>query len=255
MNSISLVIITHNEEKNIGRCLESVKGIVDEIIVVDSFSNDNTENICNDFGVNFINRKWEGYSNSKNHGNSLAKGKYILSLDADEVLSSELRDFIIKEKTDFKFDGYIFNRKTNYCGKWINHCGWYPDPKLRLWKNESIMWEGDVHENLILPNGFNTSSIKRDILHYSISTISDHINQINKFSDIYAQSAFNRGKKTNLFMMFFKPIERFLITYFFKLGFLDGLYGFVISQLTAHSIFLRHIKLYQLQNQKSNNND
>lgn len=245
-NKISLVIISKNEEKNIQRCLESVKGVVDEIIVVDSFSTDNTKGICQQYKVKFVAHEWLGYSATKNLGNKLASHDWILSLDADEALSEKLKKNVLKEKENFQYDAYITRRMTNYCGKWIRHCGWYPDPKIRLWKKSLGEWDGDIHETINLDKSAQIGKLSGDILHYSISSVFQHIEQINKFSEIHSQSAFKKGKKSSMASLLFKPIERFLTTYFFKLGILDGYNGFLISTLTAHSVFLRRVKLRQL---------
>ncbi|MCF8370859.1 MAG: glycosyltransferase family 2 protein [Bacteroidales bacterium] len=245
-NKISLVIISKNEEKNIQRCLESVKGIVDEIIVIDSLSTDKTKEICEQYDVRFVQQEWLGYSATKNLGNRLASHDWILSLDADEAISGELKKNIIKEKENFRYDAYISRRMTNYCGKWIRHCGWYPDPKMRLWKKTMGEWNGDIHETVDLQKNARIGKLSGDILHYSISTVFQHIEQINKFSEIYSQSAFQKGKASNMASLLFKPVERFFTTYIFKLGILDGYYGFLISALSAHSIFLRRVKLRQL---------
>ena len=148
MNKISAVIITKNEQKNIRRCLNSLEGVVDEIIVVDSYSTDDTEKICKEFDIRFVKKEFEDYSNSKNYGNSMAKHPFILSLDADEAISEELKESLALVKSDFKQDGYSFNRRTNYCGQWIYHCGWYPDVKLRLFRKSKAKWEGKIHEIL-----------------------------------------------------------------------------------------------------------
>ncbi|MEA3445109.1 MAG: glycosyltransferase family 2 protein [Bacteroidota bacterium] len=243
---ISLVIITKNEEKNIQRCLESAKGVADEIIVIDSFSLDKTREICEQYNARFVTKDWMGYSETKNYGNSLASHEWVLSLDADEALSKKLEESILREKKNFRYDAYNFNRIANYCGKWIKHSGWYPDPKMRLWKKSIGNWEGDIHENVILNKDIETGWLSGKLLHFSIYSVSQHQDQINKFSDIFAESAFNKGKRTNFFILLLKPIQRFFLTYIFKLGILDGYYGFLISVLTAHSIFLRHVKLRQL---------
>jgi glycosyltransferase involved in cell wall biosynthesis len=223
-----------------------VKGVVDEIIVVDSHSTDKTREICDQYNVKFISQDWLGYSATKNLGNKLAAHDWILSLDADEALSSKLKNSILKEKQDFKYDAYIMRRMTNYCGKWIRHCGWYPDPKTRLWKKSLGEWDGDIHETINLAPAAKVGKLAGDILHYSISTIFQHIEQINKFSEIHSQSAFKKGKRSHLMALLLKPTERFFTTYLFKLGFLDGYNGFLISVLTAHSVFLRRVKLRQL---------
>ena len=139
MLQISAVIITFNEEKNIGRCLDSIKDLVDDIVVVDSFSSDATESICEKHNVNFIQRKWEGYSATKNFANQQAKFSWVLSLDADEALSVELKKTIQELKKGTELKTCSFNRLTNYCGSWIKHCNWYPDKKVRLFNRDKIL--------------------------------------------------------------------------------------------------------------------
>ena len=134
MIKLSCAIITLNEERNVARCIESLAGIADEIVVIDSGSTDATEAICRSYGVKFIQHDFEGYVEQKNFAVSQCAFEYILSLDADELLSEELKESISEIKNNWDKDGYSFNRLTNYCGKWIRHCGWYPDRKLRLFK-------------------------------------------------------------------------------------------------------------------------
>ena len=154
MTPISVVIITFNEEKNIGRCLESVKNIADEIVVLDSFSTDKTEEICLQHGASFFQHPFDGHIEQKNRAITYATYPHILSLDADEVLSPELEQSIKAVKENWQADGYYFNRLTNYCGKWIRHCGWYPDRKLRLWDSRKGKWGGvNPHDKYMLePN-------------------------------------------------------------------------------------------------------
>ena len=135
---LTTVIITLNEEGNIGRCLASVKDFSDEIVVIDSLSTDKTEEICSKFGVRFVKQKWMGYSAQKNLGNSLASNDWIFSIDADEEVSKELKNSILELKNKEISDDNVFivNRLTNYCGKWIRHCGWYPDSRIRLWNRK-----------------------------------------------------------------------------------------------------------------------
>ena len=140
---LSVVIITKNEDKNIGRCIESVQNIADEIVVIDSFSTDKTEEICKKHQVVFIKHAFEGHIEQKNFALTCAKYKHVLSLDADEALSEELQKSIVQAKADFSKDGYFLNRMTNYCGKWIKHSGWYPDRKLRLFDKTKGQWGGE----------------------------------------------------------------------------------------------------------------
>ena len=215
MGNISTVIITKNEEKNIERCLRSLAGVTDEIIVVDSYSTDQTENICKRFGVRFVKREFVDYSSSKNYGNSLANFPFILSIDADEVLSDQLKQSILSVKTRLKGDGYEFNRKTNYCGQWINYSGWYPDKKIRLFDKTKAKWQGEVHEELVLSGG-QVQFLEGDLLHYSYPTISSHLEKINLYTDKMAKVAFEKNKKASLLSLFFAPTIEFFKRYFIK---------------------------------------
>lgn len=244
---LSVVIITFNEERNIERCILSVKSIADEIVVVDSFSTDRTEEICNRLGVRFIKHKFEGYIGQKNWAKEQATYDFVLSLDADEMLSEELRDSISKVKANPMADGYYFNRLTNYCGQWIRHCGWYPDRKLRLWDRRKGMWKGvDPHDEFFLEPGARKVFLKGDLLHYSYYTVDQHIAQINKFSAIKAEGLFRQGVKPGCLKTWFSPPFKFFRNYILKLGFLDGYFGYLICRNSAYSTFLKYAKLKAL---------
>lgn len=241
---LSVVIITYNEEKNIERCILSVKEIADEILVVDSFSTDRTEEVCARHGVRFIKHAFEGYIEQKNWAKEQAKHDFVLSLDADEALSDELRDSISKVKGNPSFEGYYFNRLTNYCGQWIRHCGWYPDRKLRLWDRRKGSWKGvNPHDEFFLEPGARKNFLKGDLLHYSFYTVDQHLAQINKFSSIKAQGMFEKGIKPGFFKMMFSPAFKFFRDYIIKLGFLDGYFGYLICRNSAYSTFLKYTKL------------
>jgi len=248
---LSVVIITFNEEKNIERCLTSVKDIADEIVVVDSFSTDKTAEICQKFNVRFIPHKFDGHIEQKNWAITQALFPHILSLDADEALDETLKKNILDVKKNWQFDGYEMNRLTNYCGKWIKHCGWYPDKKLRLWDSRKGKWGGtNPHDKFELENKKTKAGfLNGDILHYSFYTIEDHIKQINYFSDIASKALHNKGKKTSFVNLCFSPAAKFISNYFLQLGFLDGYYGFVISKQSAKHTYLKYKKL-QLLNRK-----
>ncbi|OQX80975.1 MAG: glycosyl transferase [Bacteroidetes bacterium 4484_249] len=247
MPKISVVIITLNEEANIGRCIDSVEDVADEIVVVDSYSTDKTEEIAKTKGAKFILNKFEDYVKQHEFANTQASYDLILSLDADEALSDDLRESIINVKKYWKHDGYSMNRKTNYCGKWINHSGWYPDIKLRLYDRRKGKWTGQkIHERFSLFEGSTKGHMKGDLLHYSFNSITQHVNQANKFTDLTAQAAFENGKKSSMFKIIFNPVLKFIRDYFFNLGFLDGYYGFVVCQISANATFLKYVKLKQL---------
>jgi glycosyltransferase involved in cell wall biosynthesis len=245
MNNISAVIITKNEQQNIRRCLNSLVDVVDEIIVVDSYSTDDTEKICNDFDVEFIKKEFEDYSCSKNYGNSMAKHSFILSLDADEAISEELKESLVLVKSYLKHDGYSFNRRTNYCGQWIYHCGWYPDHKLRLFRKSKAKWEGKIHEILRFSSD-KKAHLKGDLLHYSYPNLSSHAEKMDLFTEMAARDLFEKKKKVSTLKLIVAPMFEFFKKYILYRGFLDGYYGFIISIMSSYYKFFKYSKLKNL---------
>jgi glycosyltransferase involved in cell wall biosynthesis len=251
MPQLSVVIITFNEERNIARCLDSVKMIADDIVVVDSYSSDKTREIAESRGARVVLHEFAGHIEQKNWAITQARYPFILSLDADEALSEELERSIAEVKKNKQHDGYTMNRLTNYCGKWVRHCGWYPDTKLRLWDSAKGKWGGvNPHDKYELEMGAAIVHLKGDILHYSYYTRSDHYHQINKFTDISANSMFNMGRKANIIKVYFSPVFKFVRDYILLHGFLDGYTGFTISRISAYAAFLKYAKLRQLNKQK-----
>jgi glycosyltransferase involved in cell wall biosynthesis len=249
MNKLSVVIITFNEEKNIKRCLESVKDIADEIIVVDSFSTDNTEQICTGYNLTFIQHPFEGHIQQKNYALELANNDLVLSLDADEALSEKLKKNILRIKENTEFDGYTMNRMTNYCGKWIRHGTWYPDTKLRLAKKNFIHWGGEnPHDKLIISSD-KVQHLKGDILHYSYYTIEGHLQQQQNFSSIAAEAMFQRGKRAPFYKLIINPMASWIKDILFRFGFLDGKSGFIIANISAKSVYWKYSKLRNLWSQ------
>lgn len=246
---ISAVVITFNEERNIGRCLDSLMGIADEIVVVDAYSTDQTRDICNRRQVVFLQHPFEGHIEQKNYAVSCANYDHVLSLDADEALSDALKQSVLAAKKNWRFDGHTFNRRTNYCGRWIRHSGWYPDTKLRLWDRRKGRWGGvNPHDRVIMDHQSHVSHLAGDLYHYSYHSIKDHIAQINSFSEIAAQAAYADGRKAHLLLdIVLNPLLTFFKKYFLKLGILDGYEGFVIAIHTGYGKFLKYIKLRELQ--------
>lgn len=242
---ISAVIITKNEERNIRRCLESLQGVADEIIVLDSHSTDGTKAICAEFGVRFVEQDWLGYATTKNQGNSLATHDFVLSLDADEALSPTLREAILAVKPKLE-NVYSFNRLTIYCGQEIRHCGWYPDRKPRLFRKGAAAWEGAyVHETLVPKADVPVQQLKGDLLHYSYYSIGEHVTRTNKYAELAAQRLVEGGKSGLLFKALFSPGFRFFKNYVLRLGFLDGFYGLVICTVSSWEVFLKYAKAIQ----------
>lgn len=239
---ITAVIITKNEERNIGRCLASLQGVADEIIVLDSHSTDQTESICNQHAVRFIRQDWLGYSATKNLGNSLASHPYILSLDADEALSEDLTASILVLKPNL--DGaYSFNRLAFYCGRPIRHGGWYPDEKIRLFPKGGAEWKGDfVHEELVPANGLTLGKLNGDLLHFTYYSTEEHIHRAKKYASLAADAMRTKGKgRLGLALKaVFSPGWRFFSMYLLKLGFLDGKSGWDIARITAKEVWWKY---------------
>ncbi|MBF8149472.1 glycosyltransferase family 2 protein [Winogradskyella sp. F6397] len=252
MLKLSGVIITFNEERNIEQCLQSLVNVVDEIVVVDSFSSDQTKSICKRFNVNFIEQEFLGYIEQKNFALAQAKYDHVVSLDGDEALSKTLQQSIINLKSNWKFDGYFANRFNNFCGQWIKHSDWYPNKKLRIFDRRKAEWKGiNPHDNVQLHNTeAKTGHLKGDILHKTYQTYSEFNQKTEYFSTIAAKAYFNSGKKSSVLKVIWNPTWAFFKSYFLRLGFLDGFNGFVICVQTANITFLKYSKLRELEKQK-----
>ena len=253
MKKISATIITLNEEDKIRQCLESLQDVADEIVVVDSLSTDNTKSICEEFGVRFIEQKWLGYSEQKNLANNIASHDWILSIDADEVLSDELKKSILRIKNEERETKneelvYSFNRLNNYCGKWIHHSGFYPDKKIRIWNRKVGKWEGIVHEVIKFSTKVKEVHLKGDLLHYSYSKPEDFERQVFKFAEMRAQHYFDKGKKNAGLLSVVSPIFFFIKHYLIRLGFLDGKEGFVMCWVSAKATRHKYKTLNKLKN-------
>jgi glycosyltransferase involved in cell wall biosynthesis len=249
MNRLSVVVITYNEEKNIGRCLKSVLPIADEIIVLDAWSTDNTISIAKSYGARVFQDAFTGYIQQKNKALAFADNDYVLSLDADEAIDTRLREAILARKAGFSAPAYSMNRCTNYCGKFIRRGTWYPDAKVRLFDKRLARWAGtNPHDKieLRLPDQ-KIEHLPGDILHHSFPSIEEHIYKSNKYSSIAARAMWLRGKKSNWFKMLINPFWAFFHCYFIRLGLLEGFSGFAIAVISAHSTFLKYAKLYHLQ--------
>lgn len=248
---ISVVIITFNEERNIARCLDSVAEIADEIVVVDSFSKDRTKEICSNYPlVRFIENPFGGHIEQKNFALDQAKFDCVLSLDADEALSEDLKNAILEVKQNMQFDAYQFNRLSNYCGDWIRHGSWYPDVKLRLFDRKKVRWQGiNPHDKaeLIVPG--TVKHLKGDLFHYTYYTVDEHTRKLDYFSTLAAEAYFEKGKKAGIFQLLVNPSFAFFRDYILRMGFLDGYSGWLIARLTAFYTLQKYAKLRFLYNQ------
>lgn len=250
-SKLSAVIITLNEERNIGRCIRSLQSLSDEIIVLDAFSTDNTIQICQELGVRVEQRSWKGYADSKNYLNALASHEYIFSIDADEAVDEPLRKAIMREKENGFQGVYSVSRMTNYLGKWIRHSGWYPDVKTRIFPKEGSKWEGaHVHETLSFSEELKTTLLAGHLEHYSYYSFEDHRMRADKYSLLTAKKHFEAGKKASFIKPYLSAVGRFVGMYFFKKGFLDGAMGFQIAKISALSNVLKYKELRRLNGEQ-----
>ncbi len=246
---ISATVIALNEEKDLPRCLESLK-FCDEIILIDSGSTDRTVEVAKKYGAKVIQEPWRGYGAQKNFAMQQAKNEWVLNLDADEVVTTELKNEILIEiQSQNPASGYFIARKTFYLGKWIQYGGWYPNYVTRLCKKSISKWtEPAVHEELTIEG--EVRNLKNPMLHYTFSDISDQLRTNLKYAKQGADQLHSKNKKATILKLIFKPISKFFETYILKLGMLDGLAGFIISVNAAHSVFMKYSFLFELQNEK-----
>ncbi len=249
---ISAVIITKNEEQHIARCIQSLLPVTDDIIIIDSGSTDQTETVCKKYPVTFQTKAWEGFSNAKNYGNSLAKYNYILSIDGDEELSTEMQHYIIEALKNPIHVAYELPFLTNFCGQWIRHGAWYPESHIRIFDKTKVRWEGHIHEKLILPSEGKTGKITKGYIHhYTIANLHEYIEKINYYTTLHANEMHKKGKKANFIKLYIAPCFSFFRDYIIKLGFLDGPHGYTIAKQSANYVFIKYMKLKMMRNDQS----
>jgi glycosyltransferase involved in cell wall biosynthesis len=245
MNRLSVILITKNEEKNLPRALKSVAW-ADEIVVVDSCSVDRTVAIAGEHGAHVHQIAWQGFGLAKQTAVGHATGDWLLSIDADEEVTSELGHEIrsvIEQNGDVS--GYYIPRRTNFLGRWIYHCGWYPDPVLRLFRRSAGKFDDAlVHERVLLDG--KTGQLKSELLHYSYPDLELYFEKFNRYTTLGAEKAWRDGKRATWVHIVVKPPFAFLKHFVSKRGFLDGLEGFILSALSATSVMVKYAKLRQL---------
>lgn len=247
MDTLSVIIITFNEEKHIGKCLDSIKNVADEIIIVDSFSTDATLDICSNYQVKLHQNKFCDFSTQRNLAMSLASMSFLLFIDADEVLSEQLANEIVAlKKEGFKNEVYTINRLTNFCGKWIKHGMWYPDKIQRLTKRGIGKWTGEVHENLTFITNPTKGFIKGHLLHYSYDSVGQLVDKLEKYTNIQSRQMFRQNKNATWIKIYINPVWAFISGYFIKLGFLDGWQGIIIQYSIAYQTKRKYMKLKNL---------
>ncbi|MGQ0542322.1 MAG: glycosyltransferase family 2 protein [Blastocatellia bacterium] len=250
---ISATIITFNEERNIQQAIESVKW-ADEIVVVDSESTDNTRVIAENLGARVLINSWPGFSKQKQFAVEQAVNDWILSIDADERITDELKAEIKNLSTSSEIaDGYRIPRLSYYMGRPIRHGGWYPDWQLRLFDRRKGKWKDMlVHESVGMSDGSRTGNLNSDIQHFSVEGAEHHHRMIGeRYAPLAARQMFENGQQTSLIRIFTAGFLAFFRAYFLKGGFLDGLAGFAIARFAAHHAFLKHLILLEIQEKGS----
>lgn len=245
MNRLSACLITFNEEHNLPRALTSLAGIADEIVVLDCGSQDRTPEIALEYGAKVITKAWTNFAEQKNAAAAAASNDWILSLDADEELSRELRNALLAWKG--KGPGYVvyeFARRAWYVGGWINHSGWYPDRQRRLYRRDAARFSGIVHESLQFKG--EPGRLGGDLLHYTIRSLSEHQEKVERYTTLAAQQMYANGKRTWRAAMWLATPWNWFNSYVLHLGFLDGSRGWVISWMAARSTWLKFKKLGKL---------
>ncbi len=244
---VTACIVSFNEERNIRRCLESVKWC-DEIVVVDSFSKDRTVEIAREYTDKVIQREWPGFRVQKEFARLQGTREWSLLLDADEEISPLLKDEMLRElaRNNGAVDGYEIPRMVNYFGKWIRHGDWYPDRKLRLYRKErGEVFGTDPHDFVKVEGGL--KRMKNPIFHYTYDGLEHQMKTINSYSSISAVQMYKMGRRAYPHDLFLRPFWKFLRGYLFKHGFLDGKSGLVIAFLTSFEVWLKYLKLRNLQ--------
>lgn len=252
MISLSVIVITLNEGQNLGPCLESVAGLADEIVVVDSGSRDDTLDIARRHGAVIIEtHDWPGFGPQKNRALDAARGQWLLSLDADERLTPELAQEIrltLAAPGDIRC--FALPRLSWYCGRFMRHSGWNPDYVDRLFRRDSARFsDAKVHERL-LPSG-PSGRLSGHLLHYSFRDFSSVLKKVDAYSSASAQEAYARGKRTTVLGAVGHGLWAFIRTYFFKAGFLDGSQGLALAISNAEGSYYRYVKLWLLQQGQS----
>lgn len=248
MPPLTAILIAYNEEVDLPRALQSLEGVADEIILVDSGSTDRTREIAGRFGARVVSRMLDSLGGQKNYAASLASNDWLLSLDCDEQLSRELRESILNWKREPPDEqGYDFSRLSNYLGGWIRHSGWYPEYKLRLYRRDRGRFVGVPHDGVKLDGDPSVGRLKGHLYHYTIRSFAEHEAKIEAFSNMAAEDMFARGRRSWRVAMIVAPPWTFFQRLVFQLGVLDGRRGWLIAWMSAKYIYTKFRKLGRLR--------
>lgn len=244
---ISVVIITKNEAHIIGSTLQSLQGITDNIVIVDSGSTDETISIAKKFQAHVIETRWQGYGITKNIGIDAATNDWILSLDADEAIDEKLKDSISQLNTSDENVVYKLRYKNFFCNKWIRFGEWSGDKHIRLFNRKKVKWnDASVHESLVMPAGVKVIELNGNVLHYTTRDMDEYMQKTIQYAKLNAKKYYLQGKRPNFFKLYFGPAFTFIKHYIFELGFLDGFEGYVIAKTTAWYSYMKYVYLREM---------
>ena len=251
---VSVYVLTFNNCRTIERCLKSLHW-AEELVIVDSGSTDGTYEICQRYTDKLYRREFQGHRDQYQYAADLTTREWIMFVDADEEVPSELVEEIgrMLKRRDEDVDGFFVYRRTYYLGRWIRYGGWYPDGEIRLYRREKGRWEGGLHAKIVV--GGKVSVLKNKYLHYTYRDIADQIQTIDKYSRIAAEDMAQRGEKFSFFKLFFHPPFRFIKEYLLKSGFRDGLPGLIIVVSTMFYVFIKYAKLWEISISKKERED
>jgi glycosyltransferase involved in cell wall biosynthesis len=245
MNRFSACLITLNEEHNLPRALTSLRGIADEIVVVDCGSTDRTEEITREHGARFFFHAWSNYADQKNFAAAQAVHNWVFSMDADEELSRALQTALLDwKKRPAAFPVYEVSRRTWYLGAWIRHSGWYPDFQRRLYRRDAAQFSGIIHESLRFEG--RPGRLAGDLLHYTVRTLAEHEQNVETYTSLAAGQMFEEGRRNWRAAMWLAVPWSFFQNFVLRGGFLDGYRGALISQMAARAVRLKYSKLGKL---------
>jgi glycosyltransferase involved in cell wall biosynthesis len=240
---VSVVIVTRNEEKNIGNALDSIKDFED-IVVVDSFSEDRTMEICKRYTQRVYQHEWQGFAKQKQMAMDYAEKQWVLILDADEQVTPELKSEIVEKIKNGSVGGFYMPRKNFFLGRWIRHGGWWPDYTLRLFRKDiSHLQQREVHEKVVV-NG-SLGYLKKPLEHYTYDTISDFIRKMENYSTLSVKELSDKGDTASIISILMNPVFTFIKMFFLRQGFRDGIHGFILAILYSFYTFLKYAKVWE----------
>ncbi|MFW5985603.1 MAG: glycosyltransferase family 2 protein [Halanaerobiaceae bacterium] len=245
MTDIGALVLTYNEEDNIRECLDSLEG-VKRVVLVDSGSEDKTAEIARELGADVYHRELDDFSRQRNFGLDKLDTDWVLVVDADERVTSELWQEIRETLASPGCDAYRIPRRNYFLGKWIKHCGWYPDYTLRLFRNRELRFRGKVHEKIVFQG--KTGTLENPLLHYTYESIGEYVSKMNHYTDLMAREKAEKAENIGLAYVIFRPVFELLKKLILQKGFLLGSQGLILSILSSYYKFLEYIKLWEKQN-------